>query len=229
MPISSATKSARRGSARLSTKAPDGPLKRTRWRHLESAQPLGADPPGVRSTESVRTSRRVGEDAMLKGAHGLGDRTAPRSIARPGTQRPRARRREVHLQHVGGEAAHRCHLGLPLPHFHPRRHRRAPGGRERSSCEAAPRRPGARRSPSTLSARPRGPTKQMGRSRPGPRRSRTVQLRGGPRRLGARRSPSTLSARAEGPTKQMGRSRPGLQEVENGPAARRPPKAGREA
>src|SRR5207249_2858315 len=76
------------------------------------------------------------------------------------------------------------------------------------------------------------------------RATRRVELRGGARRLHARRTSCTLSVRPRAPTKQMGPSRrprcyarseqrakppPGQPGDEKGPAARRRPKAAREA
>src|SRR5262252_8418118 len=116
-----------------------------------------------------------------------------------------------------------------------------------SVCEAI-----ARRQKST---RPRGPVTGFVIHAKCGRGARRVQLRGAARRLGARRTFCTLSAQARAATKQLGPSgrslasspeaakinaapRPGdwfcyprevRQGDEKGPAARRRPKAGREA
>src|SRR5437867_10488589 len=58
---------------------------------------------------------------------------------------------------------------------------------------------------------------------------RRVQLQGGARGPHARRTPCTLSVRPRAPTKQMGPSPRSGQGEEKGPAARRRPKAAREA
>src|SRR5712691_1451125 len=65
IPISSATKSARRGSARLKTKPPVGPLNCTGSPGLSPRSHCEPTPPGATSTESVMGPLRVGEDTML--------------------------------------------------------------------------------------------------------------------------------------------------------------------
>src|SRR6266545_2857895 len=66
IPISSATKSARRGSARLKTKPPVGPLNWTGSPGLRARSHCDPTPPGATSMESVKGPLRVGEDTMLQ-------------------------------------------------------------------------------------------------------------------------------------------------------------------
>jgi hypothetical protein len=71
-PISSAMKSARRGSARLKTSCRSA-LEGHGIAHLERAQPLRADaPPGATSIESVIEPLCVGEESMLQARTILG-------------------------------------------------------------------------------------------------------------------------------------------------------------
>src|SRR5438046_894212 len=64
-PISSATNRARRGSARLNTKLPVGPLKLTASPTSSARSHCEPMPPGATSTASVSSPFRVGEETML--------------------------------------------------------------------------------------------------------------------------------------------------------------------
>src|SRR5229473_753302 len=81
IPISSATKSARRGSARSRTKLPVGPLKRTGSPTLSPRSHWAPMPPGVTSTASVITPTRVGGEEQHGLGHVLGQDGAGENIA----------------------------------------------------------------------------------------------------------------------------------------------------
>src|SRR5258705_12517495 len=72
MPISSATKTARRGSARLNVKPPVGPLNSTESPGLSARSHWEPSPPGATSTASVMVRLRTGEDSMLHARTTLG-------------------------------------------------------------------------------------------------------------------------------------------------------------
>src|SRR4029450_6947204 len=72
IPISSATNTTRRGSARLNTKPPVGPLNVTAAPGSSARTHCEPMPPGATSIESVRGPFRVGDDTMLQARTFLG-------------------------------------------------------------------------------------------------------------------------------------------------------------
>src|SRR5713101_4363055 len=76
MPISSAKKTARRGSARLKTKPPVGPLNSTASPTLRPRSHCEPMPPGATSTASVSMPLCAGVESMLQARTVLGPKGA---------------------------------------------------------------------------------------------------------------------------------------------------------
>src|SRR5215467_6514240 len=98
MPISSATNTARRGSARLKTKPPVGPLNCTGSPTLSARSHCEPIPPGATSTESVIDRLRAGVERMVQARTALGPK---------GT--------EIHLDDLGARPANGRHFRAARP------------------------------------------------------------------------------------------------------------------